>query len=232
MRHNDSAILRTDISSKYIRLALLNTLNWTPRWFHSSGPLSCKDLSSIYSRIFWEGVIKPERREKALHFLRFRCPPAGNDRALCIEGRSGKFINGAANYSLNAATKSTIYSAISPPCSEWNEPRCTTNVESKEDLPTRSAKHPSNNWTMMWSKRRSISDPFINLRLHSDARRQLAPRPDSNATALAERVPSSERLAEIVSNAKGVSARGADRSSNRTTGPGLSVVTSPANTRA
>ena len=33
-----SGILRTDISPKYIRLALLNTLNWTPRWFHVFGP--------------------------------------------------------------------------------------------------------------------------------------------------------------------------------------------------
>lgn len=55
--------LRADISAKSIRLALLNILNWVPRWFHASGALSSKDLSSICDHLFWEGVINPKLRE-------------------------------------------------------------------------------------------------------------------------------------------------------------------------
>lgn len=57
-QHNGS--LRTGISAKSIRLALLNILNWVPRWFHASGALSSKDLSSICDSLFWEGVINPK----------------------------------------------------------------------------------------------------------------------------------------------------------------------------
>ena len=55
--------LRTDISAASLRLALLNVLNWTPRWFQPSGALSGKELSSIYERVFWEGVVSPTVRE-------------------------------------------------------------------------------------------------------------------------------------------------------------------------
>jgi len=99
-------LLRTDIPPKYIRLALLNTLNWTPRWFHSSGPLSCKDLSSIYSCIFWEGVISPELRENSA------LPPLPmstsrlRSRAL-HRGTLGKFIRGAAELFAKCGYEST-----------------------------------------------------------------------------------------------------------------------------
>jgi DNA-binding GntR family transcriptional regulator/AcrR family transcriptional regulator len=48
--------IRTDIPAKYIRLALLNILNWTPRWFHPQGALSWAELSGIYSSVFWNGA--------------------------------------------------------------------------------------------------------------------------------------------------------------------------------
>jgi AcrR family transcriptional regulator len=88
-------ILRTDIAPKYIRLALLNTLNWTPRWFRSSGSLSYTDLSSIYNGIFWEGVISPELHEA--HSL----PPLPTSTSRqrshpSHRGTLGKFIRGAA----------------------------------------------------------------------------------------------------------------------------------------
>lgn len=51
--------LRNDISTKLIRMGLLNILNWTPRWFRPTGELSCADLTSIYERVFWTGAANP-----------------------------------------------------------------------------------------------------------------------------------------------------------------------------
>lgn len=52
-------ILRSDISVPVIRLALLNYLNWTPRWYQISGPLSVEALAGIYVRVFLDGVVAP-----------------------------------------------------------------------------------------------------------------------------------------------------------------------------
>jgi len=100
-------ILRTDISSKYIRLALLkHTELDATAGFTLRGRLSCKDLSSIYSRIFWEGVISPERREGP------SLPPlpmsAGRKRSRALHrGTLGKFINGAAELFAKCGYEST-----------------------------------------------------------------------------------------------------------------------------
>ena len=56
----EEGALRTDISTKLIRLSLLNILNWTPRWFRPNGTLSASELTSIYERVFWEGVANSE----------------------------------------------------------------------------------------------------------------------------------------------------------------------------
>ena len=39
-----SGILRRDIPVSILRLALLNFLNWTPRWYQLSGPLPLAEL--------------------------------------------------------------------------------------------------------------------------------------------------------------------------------------------
>ena len=51
-----AGIVRNDIPVSVLRLALLNYLNWTPRWYHFSGPLPLDELAGIYDRVFFEGV--------------------------------------------------------------------------------------------------------------------------------------------------------------------------------
>lgn len=59
-----SRILRRDIPEKYLRLALFNYLNWTPRWFHQTGPLKLKELAGIYEAVFFEGVAMGDRASR------------------------------------------------------------------------------------------------------------------------------------------------------------------------
>ena len=87
--------VRADIPAKYIRLALLNILNWTPRWFHPNGSLSWNELSYIYQSVFWEGAANPN--------VPIRPPsstsPRPTNRKLHRElhqGTLGKFIRTAA----------------------------------------------------------------------------------------------------------------------------------------
>ena len=51
-----AGVVRKDIPVSVLRLALLNYLNWTPRWFHLSGPLPLDELAGIYDRVFFEGI--------------------------------------------------------------------------------------------------------------------------------------------------------------------------------
>lgn len=54
-----AGVLREDIPVSILRLALLNYLNWTPRWYQLSGRLSPDDLAGIYDRVFFEGIVAP-----------------------------------------------------------------------------------------------------------------------------------------------------------------------------
>jgi GntR family transcriptional regulator, vanillate catabolism transcriptional regulator len=48
-----AGVVRKDVPVSVLRLALLNYLNWTPRWFHLSGPLPLDELAGIYGRVFF-----------------------------------------------------------------------------------------------------------------------------------------------------------------------------------
>src|ERR1019366_9456953 len=54
-----AGLLRSDMPPAALRLALLKYLNWTPRWFRTSGPLALEQLSDIYDRVFREGIATP-----------------------------------------------------------------------------------------------------------------------------------------------------------------------------
>jgi GntR family transcriptional regulator of vanillate catabolism len=201
-------ILRTDISPKYMRLALLNTLNWTPRWFHASGPLSCKDLSSIYSCIFWEGVISPELREAPA------LPPlpmsTSRQRSRPLHrGTLGKFIRGAAELFSKHGYESTGTRDLA---TLLGMERATLyyHVEGKEDLLYAICKSSIEQLdTDVIEVTEGISDPLAQLQLGIQTHVVSLLRDQTqHATALAEaRALSPERLAEIVSMRKAYQAR-------------------------
>jgi len=201
-------ILRTDISSKYLRLALLNTLNWTPRWFHSSGPLSCKDLSSIYSSIFWEGVISPELRDAP------SLPPlpisTSRQRSLALHrGTLGKFIRGAAELFSKYGYESTTTRDLA---TLLGMERATLyyHVEGKEDLLYAICKSSIEQLDSdVIEATEGISDPLTQLQVGIQAHVVSLLRDQTqHATSLAEaRALSPERLAEIVSRRKAYQAR-------------------------
>ena len=203
-----SGILRTDISSKYIRLALLNTLNWTPRWFHSSGPLSCKDLSSIYSSIFWEGVISPELREvpplPPLPKSTIRQRPRALHR-----GTLGKFIRAAAELFSKYGYESTSTRNLATLLG-MEKATLYYHVEGKEDLLYAICKSSIEQLAHDVSEAtEGISDPLAQLQVGIQTHVVSLLRDQTqHATSLAEaRALSPERLAEIVSMRKAYQAR-------------------------
>jgi TetR/AcrR family transcriptional regulator, cholesterol catabolism regulator len=200
-------IVRTDISLKYIRLALLNTLNWTPRWFHSSGPLSYKDLSSIYSSIFWEGVISPELR--ATPYLPLPMPASRQRSRASHRGTLGKFIRGAAELFSKHGFESTTTRDLA---TLLGMERATLyyHVEGKEDLLyaiCKSSIEQLDNDVIEATQ--GISDPLAQLQVGIQTHvASLLRDQTQHATALAEaRALSPERLAEIVSMRKAYQAR-------------------------
>ncbi len=48
--------IRGDIPAKYLKLALLNLLNWSIFWFRPSGPLRPREIGHILATVFLEGV--------------------------------------------------------------------------------------------------------------------------------------------------------------------------------
>jgi AcrR family transcriptional regulator/DNA-binding GntR family transcriptional regulator len=88
-----AGILRRDIPVSILRLALLNFLNWTPRWYQHSGRLPLDDLAVIYDRVFFEGIVTPGHGRPSLlqpQNLRRRRPGSGHS------GTLGKFVRTAA----------------------------------------------------------------------------------------------------------------------------------------
>jgi DNA-binding GntR family transcriptional regulator/AcrR family transcriptional regulator len=201
-------ILRTDISPKYIRLALLNTLNWTPRWFHASGPLSCKDLSSIYSCIFWEGVISPELREAPSLAPLPMSTSRQRSRAL-HRGTLGKFIRGAAELFSKHGYESTGTRDLA---TLLGMERATLyyHVEGKEDLLyaiCKSSIEQLDNDVIEATE--GISDPLAQIQVGIQTHVVSLLRDQTqHATSLAEaRALSPQRLAEIVTMRKAYQAR-------------------------
>ena len=203
-----SGILRTDIPTKYIRLALLNTLNWTPRWFHTSGPLSCKDLSAIYSRIFWEGVLSPDLRE--VPALAPRPKSTGRPRSRALHrGTLGKFIRGAAELFSKYGYESTSTRDLA---TVLGMERATLyyHVKGKQDLLYAICRSSIEQLAEdVREATEGISDPFTQLQVGIQTHMVSLLRDQTqHATALAEaRALSPERLAEIVSMRKAYQAR-------------------------
>jgi AcrR family transcriptional regulator len=201
-------ILRTDISPKYIRLALLNILNWTPRWFHASGPLSCKDLSSIYDRVFWEGVLSPELREVPPHPTLQRSTSRVRSRTL-HRGTLGKFIRGAAELFSKYGYESTGTRDLA---TLLGMERATLyyHVGGKEDLLYAICKSSIEQLANdVREATEGISDPLVQLQVGIQTHFVSLLRDQTqHATSLAEaRALSPERLAEIVSMRKAYQTR-------------------------
>ncbi len=192
-----AGIVRRDIPVSVLRLALLNYLNWTPRWFHLSGPLPLDELAGIYDRVFFEGIAvlgQPRPSVPPLQNLRrTRSGPAHS-------GTLGKFLRTAAELFSKQGYASTSTRAISKLIG-MEKATLYYHVKSKEDLLYLIAK--SSVETLQQDVQRAldgISCPFEQLAaLIQTHCISLLRDQTQHATALAEvRALSPERLAEIV----------------------------------
>lgn len=203
-----SKTLRSDIPPKYIRLALLNFLNWTPRWFHVSGALSVRSLKSIYETVFWEGVIDPTIQQ---------IPPprplpvsASRQRSRDLHrGTLGKFIRAAAELFAKYGYESTSTRDLATLLG-MEKATLYYHVEGKEDLLYAICKSSIEQLVAdVDAATETIADPLEQLQVWIQAHVQSLLRDQTqHATALAEvRSLSPARLAEIVSMRKAYQAR-------------------------
>jgi TetR/AcrR family transcriptional regulator, cholesterol catabolism regulator len=123
-------IVRSDIPVPVIRLALLNYLNWTPRWYQITGSLPVAALGSIYERVFFDGIATSgQARGSAPESPSLRRPrsiPAHS-------GTLGKFVRTAAEMFSRQGYASTTTRSLS---ALIGMERATLyyHVKSKEDL--------------------------------------------------------------------------------------------------
>src|SRR5205823_3972076 len=113
-----------------LRLALLNYLNWTPRWYQLSGRLSLEDLAGIYGRVFFEGIVTPGHEKPSLpqlQNLRRRRPGSGHS------GTLGKFVRTAAELFSRQGYASTSTRSLSALIG-MEKATLYYHVKSKEDL--------------------------------------------------------------------------------------------------
>jgi len=125
-----AGVLRTDIPVPILRLALLNYLNWTPRWYQSSGRLSLDDLAGICDRVFFEGIVTPAHGRHPLpqlQSLRRRRPGSGHS------GTLGKFVRTAAELFSRQGYASTSTRSLSALIG-MEKATLYYHVKSKEDL--------------------------------------------------------------------------------------------------
>jgi len=191
--------LRTDISTKLIRLALLNILNWTPRWFHPAGALSSGELTSIYERVFWEGVANPALGE--VRSIRPLDPSFQRQRRRTGQlGTLERVIRGAAELFARQGYESTSTRNLA---SLLGIEKATLyyHLEGKEDLLYAICKASIEQLTGdVNAAVDGIEDPLQKLEVWIQAHLiNLLHNQRQHATALAEaRALSGERLAEIV----------------------------------
>lgn len=190
--------LRTDISTKLIRLALLNILNWTPRWFHPAGALSSAELGSIYERVFWEGVVNPAIAEvrsiKPLPWSFYR------QRRRRGQGTLERVIHGAAELFARQGYESTSTRNLATLLG-IEKATLYYHLEGKEDLLYAICKASIEQLTAdVNAAVEGIEDPLQKLEVWIQAHLiNLLHNQTQHATALAEaRALSGERLAEIV----------------------------------
>jgi AcrR family transcriptional regulator len=200
--------LRADIPSKCVRLALLNVLNWTPRWFHPTGALSTVELSSIYERVFFEGIAGPGCGESTSIFSLPRSSGRRRQRDL-HRGTLGKFIRGAAELFARDGYESTSTRNLA---SLLGMEKATLyyHVEGKEDLLYAICKSSIEQLTDdVNAAMEGLRDPLEQIQAWIQAHVvNLLRHQTEHATALAEaRALSSERLAEIVGMRKAYQTR-------------------------
>ena len=194
-----SGSARKDIHSKYIRLALLNILNWTPRWFHPSGALSSSDLSLTYERVFWEGVVNPAMSE--IPAIRPLPPPARRPRPRQVHrGTLGKFIRAAAELFAKHGYESTTTRNLATLLG-MEKATLYYHVEGKEDLLYAICESSIEQMSRDVNEAiEGIRDPLEQLQVLIQAHvGSLLRHQTQHATSLAEvRALSPDRLAEIV----------------------------------
>ena len=125
-----TGILRRDIPVSVLRLGLFNYLNWTPRWYHSSGRLPPIELARIYDRVFFEGVVPPRKVRPSmprLQNLPRRRPTSAHS------GTLGKFVRTAADLFSRRGYASTSTRSISSLIG-MEKATLYYHVRSKEDL--------------------------------------------------------------------------------------------------
>ncbi len=125
-----AGILRKDIPVAILRLALLNFLNWTPRWYQLSGRLPLADLAGIYDRVFFEGIVAAGHGRPPLPLaqnLRRRRPGSGHS------GTLGKFVRTAAELFSKQGYGSTSTRSLSELIG-MEKATLYYHVKSKEDL--------------------------------------------------------------------------------------------------
>lgn len=204
----EAGSLRSDIPAKYVRLALLNFLNWTPRWFHADGPLSFRNLSSIYERVFWEGVVNPKVRKVPI----IQPLPASSNRQRSRKlhrGTLGKFIRAAAEMFAKYGYESTSTRELAALLGT-EKATLYYHVEGKEDLLYAICKSSIEQLTTDVDEAiEGVGDPMDQLGIWIQAHvTSLLRDQTQHVTALAEaRALSPERLAEIVGMRKAYQAR-------------------------
>ncbi len=196
-----AGIVRKDIPVSVLRLSLLNYLNWTPRWYHLSGPLPLDELAGIYDRVFLEGIAALGQPRPSVPQLqnprRTRTGPAHS-------GTLGKFVRTAAELFSKQGYASTSTRSISRLIG-MEKATLYYHVKSKEDLLYLIAK--SSIETLQADVHKSIEGitcAFEQLAVLIQAHCMSLLRDQTqHATALAEvRALSPGRLAEIVSMRK------------------------------
>ena len=196
-----AGILRRDISIPILRLALLNFLNWTPRWYQLAGPLPLDELAGIYDRVFFEGIVTPGHRRPSLPPLQSlprRRPGSGPS------GTLGKFVRTAAELFSKQGYSSTSTRSLSALIG-MEKATLYYHVKGKEDLLYLIAK--SSVETLQEDVKKAVEGitcPLEHLavliRTHCMS---LLRDQTQHGTALAEvRALSPDRLAEIVNTRK------------------------------
>ena len=194
----EAGILRRDIPLSILRLALLNYLNWTPRWYQLSGRLPLAGLAGIYDRVFFEGIVAPGRVRPSL-------PPPQNlrrrRRGSGHSGTLGKFVRTAAELFSKQGYGSTSTRSLSALIG-MEKATLYYHVKSKEDLLYLITKSSVETLQEEVTKAvEGITCPLEHLAVLIRAHCMSLLRDQTqHATALAEvRALSPERLAEIVS---------------------------------
>ena len=124
-----AGIVRKDIPVSILRPALLNYLNWTPRWFQLSGPLPLDELAGIYDRVFFRRDCCSGPAKLSASTAKIR----GGPEQPAHSGTLGKFVRTAAELFSKHGYASTSTRSISKLIG-MEKATLYYHVKSKEDL--------------------------------------------------------------------------------------------------